>query len=91
MCYTLSYIYSYFCFSDDHSRVVLSGNEDSDYINASYIDVSLVSLLIYYNSLKLFALLLCSSLMLKAMGKVGIMFSNVSVYQRVLPALTHLY
>ena len=26
--------------SDDHSRVILSGDEDNDYINASFIDVS---------------------------------------------------
>ena len=26
--------------ADDHSRVILSGGEDNDYINASFIDVS---------------------------------------------------
>ena len=27
-------------FSDNHSRVILSGDEKTDYINASFIDVS---------------------------------------------------
>lgn len=35
----LSYSSKYRYFSDDHSRVMLVG-EDSDYINANYIDVS---------------------------------------------------
>ena len=33
----------FFCFVDDHSRVVLKGknlDQDTDYINANYIDVS---------------------------------------------------
>ena len=32
-------------FTDDHCRVVLSGGEKEDYINASFIDVSSFSLL----------------------------------------------
>ena len=28
------------CITDDYCRVVLSGDENQDYINASYIDVS---------------------------------------------------
>ena len=32
--------YSFLVFSDNHSRVILSGEEKTDYINASFIDVS---------------------------------------------------
>lgn len=35
--------YAYFLVTDDHSRVVLKGknlDQDTDYINANYIDVS---------------------------------------------------
>ena len=36
-------MFFYFIFLDDHSRVVLDkleGDDDSDYVNACYIDVS---------------------------------------------------
>ena len=43
--YTCTYQISYCIYlstfiTDDHSRVILQGNASSDYINASYIDVS---------------------------------------------------
>jgi len=36
---------------DDHSRVIIHGNTTSDYINANYIDVSGILLLIILRSI----------------------------------------
>lgn len=35
---TISQVFDHFL-SDDHSRIILTGNTKHDYINASYIDV----------------------------------------------------
>ena len=41
-----SCVYFLYCFVDDHSRVVLKNSQDgNDYINANYIEVSIINLI----------------------------------------------